>query len=384
MLKRIVLAVPEPQYAAKLARYLKEARPDWEVVAFTQETALARHLRDARDVAALLVHSSLLPQSRGYADEAGCAGKLIVLAESAGEGEGLPEIAQYQPLSLLAAELTERMGSAGGAGGLTESSGPQIWTVFSASGGAGKTTAALNIAKQAGERGYRVFYLNLEPLNATDLLFGGGEPDSLSRLLYSLQSRPEECAGEWERLRRRQAALRADYLDAPELPSERLTMTLERLNSLLALIAGSGAYDLIVADPDSGCDEWHRELLAASDRVVWLAPDDSLALRKADKLLRYWQERLPADSGKMAFVLNKTGGESGSRWTLPGAEPAARLPYVPQWKALDQPGRLFQAPAYSGAIDRLLDALGLTNEPHDAERRGGSHGRNRAVAHRTG
>jgi len=384
MLKRIMLAVPEPQYAAKLARYMKETRPEWEVAAFTQATALHRHLREASGIAAVLVHSSMLPQARGYAEEAGCAGKLFVLAERAGEGEGLPEIAQYQSLASLGAELAERIGPGMGAGETAESAGPRIWTVFSASGGAGKTTAALNIVKQAGERGYRVCYLNLEPLNATDLLFGSGEPDSLSRLLYSLHSRPEESAREWERLRRRQSVLRADYLDAPELPSERLAMTPERLRSLLALIAGSGAYDLIVVDPDSGCDEWHLELLGSSSRVVWLAPDDTLALRKADKLLRYWQGRLPFDSGRFAFVLNKAGGGSGCRWTLPGAEPLASLPYVPQWKSLDQPGRLFQAPAYSGVIDRLLDALGLSNEPLTAERRGGSNGRSRAVAHRTG
>lgn len=383
MQKRIVLAVPEPQYAAKLARYLKETRPEWEVAAFTQEPALRRHLGEARDIAALLVHSALLPQARGCAEEAGLAGKLIVLAERAGDGGGSPELSPYQPLSMLAAELAERIGPAGGVG-RAEPSGPHIWTVFSASGGAGKTTAALNIVKQAAERGRRAFYLNLEPLNATDLLFGSGEPDSLSRLLYSLQSRPEHTAEEWERLRRRQAVLQADYLDAPELPSERMAMTPERLKSLLALIAGSGSYDLIVVDPDSGCDEWHLELLAASSRVVWLAPDDALALRKADKLLRYWRDRLPIESGHFAYVLNKAGAESGGRWTLPGAEPLARLPYVPQWKTLEQPGRLFQAPAYSGAIDRLLDALGMTNEPLSAERRGGSYGRSRAVAHRTG
>lgn len=383
MLKRIVLAVPEPQYAAKLARYMKETRPEWEVAAFTQAAALHRHLREGSGIAALLVHSSLLPLARGYAEEAGCAGKLFVLAERAGEGEGLPEIAQYQSLAALAAELAERIGSGKGAGETGGSAGPQIWTVFSASGGAGKTTAALNIVKQAGERGYRAFYLNLEPLNATDLLFGSGEPDSLSRLLYSLQSRPEESAREWERLRKRQTVLQADYMDAPELPSERMAMTPERLRSLLDLIAGSGAYDLIVVDPDSGCDEWHLQLLESSSRVVWLAPEDTLALRKAEKLLRYWQDRLPVESGKFAFVSNKTGS-GGCRWTLPGAEPLTKLPYVPQWKSLDQPGRLFQAPAFGGAIDRLLDALGLSNEPLTAERRGGSHGRSRAVAHRTG
>lgn len=382
MPRRIVLAVPEPQYAAKLARYWKENRPDWEVAAFTQELALLRHIRESGQAEALVVHASLLAQSREAAEAAGCRARLIALVERAGEGGGLPELAQYQPLQAMIAELEGLLGSPGGAP--AEAAGPRIWTVFSAAGGAGKTTAALNLARQAGERGYRALYLNLEPLNATDLLFGGGDTDSLSRLLYALQSRPEQAPGEWERLRRRHSGLQAEYLDAPELPSERLAMPAERLRSLLDLACEAGGYDVIVVDPDSGCGDWHRELLARSGRVIWLATDDALGLRKAEKLLRWLQEEPPGPMEKIAFALNKTVGESANRWPLHGPAPAIRLPYVPQWKSMDQPGRVFQSPAFSGAIDLLLDALGLANEPPKADRRGDHHGRNRAVSRRTG
>ncbi|GIO14249.1 hypothetical protein J19TS2_38040 [Cohnella xylanilytica] len=395
MSSRVVLAAPEPQYAAKLARYLKENNPDWEVAAFTQEAGLLRHLKESGGGEALLVHSSLLPRLREAARDAGYRGKLIVLAEKpgatggegSGGGEALPELAQYQPLSRLSAELRALI-EGGIGGGKRESSGIEIWTVFSASGGAGKTTVALNLAKQAGERGCRTFYLNLEPLNATDLLFGEGEPDSLSRLLYALQSGEGRAEEEWERLRRHHAGLQADYLDAPEHPAERLAMTPEKLKTLLSAIADSGSYDLIVVDPDSGCGDWHRELLAASGRIVWLTTDDAHARRKADKLLRYWQERLPGLPGRVSFVVNKHAGAwaGDGRWTLPGGGPAALLPYVPQWKTLDQPGRLFQAPAFSGAIDRLLDGFGLAaaGEEPIAARRGGSHGRGRSGAYRIG
>ena len=94
-------------------------------------------------------------------------------------------------------------------------------TLFSASGGVGKTTVALNLIRQAGQRGLRTFYLNLEALNATSLLFGIGEPDSLSQLLYSLQAHPEQWGELLEKLCRHQAQLRTDFLDAPEHPGER-------------------------------------------------------------------------------------------------------------------------------------------------------------------
>ncbi|WP_027093200.1 ParA family protein [Cohnella thermotolerans] len=385
MSRRIVLAVPEPQYAAKLARYLKENNPDWEVAAFTQEAALVRHIREAAGAEALLVQASLLPLVLKEAEAAGYRGKLIALAERDGTGRGaeMPELAQYQPLSALSAKLRDLLGG-GRSGGSGKPSGTQVWTVFSASGGEGKTTAALNMAKQAGERGYRTFYLNLEPLNATDVLFGAGEPDSLSRLLYSLHARPEQAAEEWNSVRRRHPWLQADYFDAPDMPSERLAMTPDRLKSLLATVADSGRYDLILVDPDSGCGDWHRELLALSGRIIWLTLDDALALRKAEKLVRHWEDRLAGFPGNAVFVANKHTGRSSNAWILPGPAPAAHLPYVPQWKALEQPGRLFQSPAYGGAIDRLLDLMGLAAEPLPEERRDGAHEGGGAYACRTG
>ncbi|MBB6730965.1 hypothetical protein [Cohnella zeiphila] len=361
MRRRVVLAAPDPQYAAKLARFLKENEPEWEVAAFTQEASLARHLKDAQRADALVVQSSMLERAREEAERAGWRGKGIVLADRPGEREPAPgwaEVAQYQALSRVVAELRSLVCEGGGreAG---DARGTPVWTVFSASGGAGKTAVSLNLVRQACERGYRTLYLNLELLNATELLFGTGEPDSLSRLLYALQAGPERVRDEWERLRRRHPWLQADYLDAPDDPSERLAMTTERLKQLLSALTSLGTYDLIVADPDSGASDWHLELLAGSDRVVWLTVDDALCLRKAEKLCRHWQDELFARPGKVSFVRNKASGSSANRWSLPGAAPDGELPYIPQWKAIDQPSRLLQAPAFCGAVDRLLDGWGL-------------------------
>jgi len=359
--RRVVLAAPEPQYAAKLARYLKENEPEWEVAAFSQEAALARHLRDAPPADALIVQSTMLERALAEAAGAGWQGKGVVLADRPGEREPVPgwaEVAQYQPLSRLSAELRRHVCGESGKG-RAASGGAQVWTVFSASGGAGKTTVALNLVRQACERGCRTFYLNLEPLNATDLLFGPGEPDSLSRLLYALQANPGQVRDEWERVRRRHPWLQADYLDAPDFPAERLAMSAERLKQLLAVLSSSGAYDLIVVDPDSGCGDWHLELLAGSDRVVWLTVDDALCLRKEEKLARHWRDKLFTGDAAVSFVRNKASGGGLNRWNLPGSAPEGELPYIPQWKAMDQPGRLLQEPAFCGAVDRLLDGWGL-------------------------
>ncbi|WP_080836301.1 hypothetical protein [Cohnella massiliensis] len=357
---RLVLAAPELQYVDKLSRYLRESEPRWRIATFTQEIALLRHLEERPEPELLLLHSSFIRELRAKADMGRWGDRIVALAEAEGEGEGAPEIAAYQPLSRIRAELTAfaRGGKEKGGGSIE---GASLLTVFSASGGCGKTALALNIARLAGERGKRVFYLNLEALNASDVLWRGGEPDSLSRLLYAMRARPDRGAEEWGRLRRNDERLRFDYLDAPDHPGERIAMSAEQLRELVAAIRSHGKYDLIVADPDCGCGDWHLELLNASDRVAWIVLDDVLSMRKTEKLVRHWRDKLPADRGHTAFVVNKYSGAMRNGWRLPGGEPAGRLPYIPQWKTVNDPEQWLASPVFGGAVDKLLDEWGFAN-----------------------
>jgi len=380
MVKKVVLAISQREYAAKLAEYLREEEREWDIVAYTQSGVLRKELQSGGRVDALIGQPDLIGDAAGAPGIA--VGKFVVLTEGTGGTEegrekGWLEIEQYQPLPALLSEIRGALGSE--SPGRTE--GCRVWTVFSASGGTGKTAVALNLARQAGERGLKVFYLNLETLNATSLLFGKGEPDGLSRLLYALQTRPEQWDGLMKRHIRHQPQLRADYLDAPEHPGELLALTPELAAAFLDKLKDSGRYDVILADPDSGCGEWHRRLLEKSDRVVWLTADDAQALSKAEKLLAYWRESFEQSAARFVFAVNKAnGGRLANRWGLPGAAPSATLPYIPQWKAVDQPGRLLGMPAFAGAVEVLLNLLepgadkekagrGRRREGHAAERR---------------
>jgi len=394
--KRWVLAVPEPQYTAKLARYMKEKQPQWEVKAFTQELALIRYLSSGEGADAIAVHESMLTAAREAIKAGGFMGKMLVLRESNGETEssgnsgrneagaaagtvledGTPTIPMYRPLSALLNSMAEELlGSAGRGGHADPGLGAAIWTVFSASGGAGKTTVAMNLVRQLGERGYRALYLNLEPLNATDLLFGRGDPDSLSGLLYELQARPDQMEEEWKKRRRQHSVLLGDYLDAPEHPAERLAMSPSRMKELLGLVAGSGRYEVVVVDPDSGSGEWHQELLAMSDRIAWLVTPEAMSVRKTEKQLRYWQSKSTGLFEKVSWLLNKASGSEELQERLPQARIAARLPYMPQWKGLEEIDKLLRAPAFCGAVEKIVEEWGCPvkeDRPSRASRRRGA------------
>ncbi|QMV43356.1 nucleotide-binding protein [Cohnella cholangitidis] len=374
-MKRVVVAVSQREYAAKLAEYLREEEPGWNIAAYTHDSALRREFQENRTVDLLIGQPEFL---RMASSENGKVTTFLALVEEKGNGGGLwPEAIQYQPLPAILSSIRNGLG-------LTMSASVpdcQVLTVFSPTGGTGKTTAVLNLIRQAGERGLRTFYLNLEALNATSLLFGKGEPDSLSRLLYALQTHPEDWSSLLKQLCRHQPQLRTDYLDAPDHPGERLALTSELVKLLLDKIRETGRYDLIVIDPDSGAGEWHRDLLQISDKIIWLVLDDAQMLLKSEKLLRYWQMHFTKIMHKILFVLNKANpGGLLNQWNLPDAAPALSLPYIPQWKTIDQPGRLLASPSYAGAIDQLLNALDMGGStPNEKRRREGSHG-----IHRTG
>lgn len=365
---RVVLAAEHPVYAAKLASYLREAEPGWEVAACTHELALRMVLREAGRVDVLVAPPAWL---KGLGEQAAFAAARLALVEQPGLGEGERELMQYQPLPGLHAAIRETAELArGGSGGAGGNASLPLVTVVSASGGAGKTTLALNLVRQAGERGLRTFYLNLEAVSGIEPWLGQEHPDSLTRLLYALKSRPEQWQEEWKRLCRYRDRLMADALDCPDRPDERLAMTPDTLDRLLEAVA-AGGYDWIVADPDCGAGDWHFRLLERSRCVVWLVTEDIQGVHKAAKLFRCWVERNPSLSARTWFVSSKRVGGLRPReedapwraadrvWPLPGKGPAAALPYISSWKTLDHPGRLLDEPAFQEATGKLMDLLGM-------------------------
>jgi hypothetical protein len=350
-LRKIVIATPNRNYAAALAAYLRETEPDWETSAFTHEAALRLRLQEPAGIDALIGDPALFPQDAALLKK---ARRVSALVETAGQAEGLwPELQVYQPLPQVAIAIRGLLADAVPA----SSAICQMVTLFSASGGAGKTTTALNLARLAGERGIRTLYLNLEPMNATAALLGAGEPDNLSRLMYVLHTEPDSLARQLERFVRHQADLRADMVDAPDHPDERQSMTPDTLELLVSGIRHSGRYELIVVDPDSGSGPLHAKLLDLSDRIGWLVTDDWQCRIKTDKLIRCWRDAWPDWEAKVAFLRNKYPGGPASRWTLP-VPVQVNLPYVPQWKETDDPGKLFQVASFSGALDTWLDSWG--------------------------
>ncbi|MDO3408630.1 ParA family protein [Saccharibacillus sp. CPCC 101409] len=283
---------------------------------------------------------------------------------------GGPVLLPFQPLNLL---LTAVLDLAGSSAPQTAgaSAGAEVVAVYSAAGGAGKTTVALNLAKQLGSRGVRVFYLSLETLDSSASFREGsggaaaGE-SGLAELLYDLRAareKGEPCRTPFSRCAPFKETIKASAFPALENPDELLEMNGQDTKELIDHIARSGMFDSVIVDTDTQWHERTETLLERADRVIWLLADDLLHLNKtaawiADRRRRT-SEPLYALLAKTTFVVNRYGGRLEN--ALPGSElkPAGFLSYIPSWKYLSREDVLLGSPIFQRDILTLCEQMEL-------------------------
>ncbi|OWR32957.1 hypothetical protein CDO73_00105 [Saccharibacillus sp. O23] len=283
---------------------------------------------------------------------------------------GGPCLQPYQPLNLLLAAALDLAGKEQFSAGASVV-GVQVIAVHSASPGAGKTSVALNLAKQLGNRGLRTFYMNLETLDSSASFRGApnmsaAEGSGLPELLYDLKSAREKrevCRSPLSRYAFFQEKLKSVSFPPLDRPDELLQMDEEDAAALIDYVAAGGSCDIIVADTDTENHERLRALLKRADRVLWLLTDDLLHLRKTSGWMDYEESRHPEEFrallAKSSFVVNRYGGRLENALPRPELRPSAFLSYIPSWKFLSREDVLLGSPIFQRDILALCEQLGI-------------------------
>lgn len=380
---QLAVAVREQDYIRRLDDYVRSSPlgQEWRVTGFSSAASLKQYLKGGYPVDLLLVQPWLAAEAEAHG--AGIPKALLVrrAGEACGAAEGWTEVLQFQAVPRLLRQLTAVRAEGGGTVVKLRASGAgltAVMAVYSPAGGIGKSTAALNLVHQAALQGMNVFYLNLEPFDATGLLLGDrgakGE-EGLSGVLYALKSNPGEAGAVFKRLRRHHSVLKADYFAGDTPPEEKLALQAEDTAKLLETIADTGDYDLVVVDLDSAFREAHMAVFERSRHILWLMSQDMPSVRKTESALafarRAWPERFGASERTIRYIACRhmdNGGVAGlsarGNFAVFG-----KLPYVSEWRLLEQPGRLLASRAYGAAAAGLLGKLGLKGE-ESADRRG--------------
>ncbi len=370
---QLTIAARETDYIRRLADYIRDSPygRDWRMTGISSAAALKQYLIGGHPIDMLLVQPWLLQEaeSHGAAIPKALLVRRLGEAQGLANAEGLKEVLQYQSMPLLFRQLSEVRSGWGSSimrlgGG--HSNRAAVIGVYSASGGIGVTAVSLQLAYLAALRERTVFYLNLEPYDGVGALLGDPRSEGLSRLLYALNSKPEEADLLMKRLRQHHPVLKADYLPGDCPPEERIALGSFEVGKLLDTIGGSGDYDTVVVDLGSMMTEAHGEVLRRCDAMLWLAGSDASSRYKSEAALGYakraWKQDAAHWERKLRYVEcgNEGGHDSGGRRDAARQRAAfGQLPHVPGMRVGSDLRRLLEHPQHRSAVGRLLDKLAL-------------------------
>jgi hypothetical protein len=371
----LCVAAREAEYVRRLADYVRQTPygREWRVTGFTTEAALRQYLKAGYPADLLLVAPEFADAAAGLRPDAQIA-LLIGRGGEAGRESGLPEVPQYQPMPNLIRQLAairaERglpRASAGGGG-----SGPVIAAVYSPSGGCGTTTTALCMAHLAAKSAAGAFYLDLDPFGG--MIDGKGEAGrGLPELLYTLQARPAEAAGVFERVRIHDAGLGIDRFPGGCPPEEKLSLGAEAAGRLIRTVAACPDYGAVIVDLGSSPTEAHPEIFFRCDAIFWLVPDHASGLLKAGAALGFFRRRHPDRFAEVEPRIRYVAVRSdlgGAPRSGAGLRFTARLPDVPRLRGAGRPEEAAGSPELQSACLGLLGAAGWRPEGGKPDDRG--------------
>lgn len=366
---RVVLAVQDEQYIEPFLHYVRcsEFARRLIMTAFSRKEAFLKFLAESSEMVDAVLGESSFLEAAGE----GIHGRITFIRLSDGEQETFSgkQLAKYQPLHLLLSSLLEIV--RGGSEGIAPMDGrARIIGVTSTVGGCGKTTVALNMARQLASEGAKVFYLNLETIQSGFMregheARGDGHRAGLARLLYDLKAaedKREPLKFPVSAYAYRHPLLQGDTFGPLDNLNELLEMERKDTFELMDYIAGSGLYDTMIVDTDSFPNGRTEMVLERSDKLVWLVTEDWSVMRKTEVWLAHLERAQPSlynsVIGKSLFAANRVTGEL----TLPPPRKemavAVTLSFIPAWSQGNQEsGGLMHSPIYQRDVMKLCRLL---------------------------
>lgn len=347
MAKMSLLLLDEDRYFGEMvSAFLRasEYRERFTIRVFTSAEQGGPFVEQLTQPFILLVHESMMPLTEAvYRLKPGCT---VILSDTPLSEAILeyPVLCKYQPLDLLLSRVSAHFNEYAAVASLGGQRETSVCTVYSASGGIGKTVTAVHLARQLAYRGERVLCLCLELLPSREWYPGDddGAREAFSQLLYYAKTNPKLIGAKKDGLKRKHALLKFDYIPPFSNGTELWEMSGEELLQLITGLTGSGDYDWIVIDLDSAPIPCRTELFRRTDEMIWLITDDSIHLGKAREQLRQLPDLEQTQLlRKVKFIQNKSTGLPFNDWSVYGLSVQRRLPYVPEWKAVPKADAMF-------------------------------------------
>ncbi len=356
---KIVLADRDKSFVESFGNYVTSSsfRNQFDLKLFTSEETFEQYLSKGHEIDIMLIKEGFTTKNLHNRDQY----LLLTLVEH-DEKVKEAEIFKYQPLnSLISMILTSFYESfSGSSSSLARTNNTHVLSVFSPSGGSGKTTLAVTMSHQLSLQNYRVFYLNLELYNSTSLYFQTTEDSPSLQVFYYLKARKEQLLAKIEKLKRHDPHMQVDYFDMLPSPDEIMEVSRDDVQLLLQTLVNTGEYDYIVVDLDSSLHDITQGGLKASHQIIWLLNNDSQSFLKSKVLLDSTEdffEKKNFLAEKATFVLNRFQNQLSEEIVSYHFPIKAYLPFVKEWTDVTDRNSLFYHPVMSKEVNLLIQDI---------------------------
>ncbi|MDF2662197.1 MAG: family ATPase [Paenibacillus sp.] len=356
----LVIADRDTGYMSLLAEYIRET--EWSrrlsVRQVTRPEMLREHVR-TQSAQLYLTHPDF-----DFGEHAGgCRIRLYETKQEAADPAAVTGVYKYQPLHQLLGKMFElyRQSSVT-SGSNTDQDAAAVYSVFSASGGVGKTTVSIQLARAFAENGDRCLYWNME-LVPGNYLPKEADAESTARFLYGLRANAPWAGDCLPGMLSRAEPFGFDYFSGFVKAREALDLTSDDVIKLVDYVKRTGRYDVIVFDLDATIHDRAIATLTGSDAILWIVTEDGESSARTLRLLaqlEQWQGKgsVP-DVRRIRFVMNKHTGYTGNALSTGlvseyrAAPISAKLPYVPGWKHAHGANRTTPEPLFFAGIAKL-------------------------------
>lgn len=222
----------------------------------------------------------------------------------------------------------------------------RLIAVYSAAGGAGKTTIATALSAVCSSMGLQIFYLNLESFQSTGAFFATKSKRTLSYIFYYLKERSMNLSFRMQGIKSTDEVYGVQYFNPPDSPLEYDELTVDELELLLNGIREMNVYSYVFIDMSSSFDSKNCKILELCDRIVLVNLQEHIAMHKCrkfmDELVKLDGKEKGNISDKLITVINRYRG---------GSTEAAASICIPEYSR-----------AYLDAEDRIvIDDEGFRN-----------------------
>lgn len=365
---RLVLAVQDSRYVEPLLSYLHGSSygSALQVTAFTRTDSFL-HYMEVGEVPNLVVGDTEMLESWLSRGETSVPWLLLSEGHSSSSlVEGGSSTFKYQPLPQLMEVIITHCKRSGGALEKLNVGTTSVIGIVSPLSGSGKSTIAMNMAKQLGVLGLKVFYLNLETVNSSALFPSGsvGMEGSFSRLLYDIKASQETTSGTDLSVTPyiiRHHGLKCDSFEPSFNVKEITEMTMEDTALLLASLVSCNQYDVIVVDTEGYMEERMQTVIEQAGVLIWVLLDDLMSMYKSGVWMDQLELKVPALFGSVKkrsrFIVNRYTGQLVNGFPRKDMSIDSVLPYIPSWKQLHREELLLSSPIYQREVLKLCQQL---------------------------